>query len=590
MLFLLIALFVASLNAGAEFYTGSGVELNVGMMYLGPEWDICMNITYGSSGAQFGYNNEGVDLDILKSQCTTSDVIMACRAKNYQFGGEEAFEVLSTLTQTEFQQETVNEDSFLTDNGFYHYDKNNARIGISLTEPDAYDFATSTQCDEGTGSRKICWETDGTGVFKARDFSRCGTQAGKLNSYQRFLYYQPCGGVNVTAGDPCQTNNKCKLGPTFTCNGAGVCVGSGGTKTCLPSTNPCKIALGCDPQTGTCIEVNRPDGTECIQDQNNLCTQGSTCDAGVCQPGIAVVCPAGNATACTGQGVCNPLTGNCSTPSAPDNTLCGDVQNACQADRCNNSICVIGLPKPCFSINPCFDPGDCNPQTGTCSAGSPALGNNCTIGNNLCSLGGTCNGAGECIPDGEIQCETNVCTPTNVCNPATGECNPTYIDEGDPCLAPGDENACTTVDVCDGTGICRGTTPVICTSAGICNEPGICNTLTGLCTDPFSPFGKVCGTSLCNAPDTCDGAGSCDSGSPVVCPSIGPCFNAGSCNVLTGCQYTQVADGTPCSILFNPCVLTAECDAGLCLPTSLDESGACEPIPDSASTLFSIFE
>jgi hypothetical protein len=113
--------------------------------------------------------------------------------------------------------------------------------------------------------------------------------------------------------------------------------------------DPCHVAGICDPSTGACSNPAAPDGTACNAD-NNACTQNDTCQGGVCVPGEAVICQAQDA--CHVAGICDPTTGTCSNPPAPDGTAC-DVDDPCLLDgHCVNGACQ-GTAKRCPGKTAC---------------------------------------------------------------------------------------------------------------------------------------------------------------------------------------------------------------------------------------------
>ena len=120
-------------------------------------------------------------------------------------------------------------------------------------------------------------------------------------------------------------------------DGATGCTANGCASTGMPCTENV-----CVPETGRCVEQARPEGFPC--DDADACTQDDACggaaDAGVCV-GRAVVCEA--VSDCESAGVCNPLSGVCSTLRLPDGTACedasapdgaGTVSGVCGAGQC----------------------------------------------------------------------------------------------------------------------------------------------------------------------------------------------------------------------------------------------------------------
>jgi len=93
--------------------------------------------------------------------------------------------------------------------------------------------------------------------------------------------------------------------------------------------------------------------------------------------------------ACHSAGSCDPATGVCDNPPAPDATACDDGDSCTQLDACKNGMCEGGDPILCDTADECHDVGTCNPKTGTCDNPAKPDGTPCSEG--------TCN-AGSCIP------------------------------------------------------------------------------------------------------------------------------------------------------------------------------------------------
>ncbi|HKQ97999.1 MAG TPA: protease pro-enzyme activation domain-containing protein [Candidatus Polarisedimenticolia bacterium] len=91
-------------------------------------------------------------------------------------------------------------------------------------------------------------------------------------------------------------------------------------------------------------------GTACSD--GSLCTGPDTCQSGVCVGANPVVCPASDQ--CHDPGVCDPLSGSCSNPTAPDGRLCNDAIACTSPDTCSSGVCV-GTPTVCASIDPTID-------------------------------------------------------------------------------------------------------------------------------------------------------------------------------------------------------------------------------------------
>ena len=99
--------------------------------------------------------------------------------------------------------------------------------------------------------------------------------------------------------------------------------------------NACTSVDACDH--GVCRGSDRPDGTSCSD--GDACTQRDTCQTGACTGADPVVCTAGDQ--CHVEGTCDPATGACSTPAAPDGTACDDTETCSGQDACEVGVCTV---------------------------------------------------------------------------------------------------------------------------------------------------------------------------------------------------------------------------------------------------------
>src|SRR4029077_9049891 len=143
-----------------------------------------------------------------------------------------------------------------------------------------------------------------------------------------------CGDNNPCTDDACENpgtptatcvtvNNTAPRsdGNAYTRTGArqgGVCTGSNPV-VCTPS-DQCHLTGTCDPETGACSNPPAPNGTACSD--GNACTRNDACEGGACTGSNPVVCTPSDQ--CHLAGTCNPETGACSNPPAPNGTACND--------------------------------------------------------------------------------------------------------------------------------------------------------------------------------------------------------------------------------------------------------------------------
>jgi hypothetical protein len=147
----------------------------------------------------------------------------------------------------------------------------------------------------------------------------------------------------------------------------------------------------CNPFGGLCDTLVFPDGTECVS------LQGSgVCESGVCVPDLCIGRDCDDGNSCTGdpvtgEDVCIPPYGICSSPNLPNGTTCE-----------NNGQCLFGNCQPVFS--PCSNDADCDdgnsctvddcdPFGGICSNTTLPNGSPCIGENGECFLG-SCLGFG----------------------------------------------------------------------------------------------------------------------------------------------------------------------------------------------------
>jgi hypothetical protein len=281
------------------------------------------------------------------------------------------------------------------------------------------------------------------------------------------------------------------------------------TADCPPPTNTC-LAATCVPATGACTHPAKPNGAPC--NDGNPCTRTDTCQNGVCTGANPVVCTA--LDQCHVAGTCDPATGVCTNPTAPDGTACNDHNGCTTGDVCHQGACV-GTPIVCNT-----PPNACHQQTGTCGA-----------------TGDT----------------TFVCTYA-------------VLQDGTAC---NDGDACTRTDTCQ-KGVCVGGNPVVCTASDQCHAAGTCDPNTGLCSNPTSPNGTACDDgNACTQTDTCRG-GVCTGGNPVVCAAGKICRNGGCftpCPHGTGdCPYTTCPN----------CLCLSTVDQGLLCLNYGSNAGTCD--------------
>jgi hypothetical protein len=175
--------------------------------------------------------------------------------------------------------------------------------------------------------------------------------------------------------------------------------------------------------------------------------------------------------------------GDCS--AVADGTRCDDGDACTRTDTCQGGVCVGADPVIC-TATPCHPAGTCEPTTGACSQPVAPDGAPCDDGD-ACTQTDACQG-GVCVGESPVICKATSCHLPGVCNPTTGECSQTVAPDGTPC---DDGNACSQTDVCHG-GACVGENPLICPPAAPCHPAGVCDPKTGTCSHPVAPDGTSC--------------------------------------------------------------------------------------------------
>jgi len=358
-----------------------------------------------------------------------------------------------------------------------------------------------------------------TALDQCHDIGTCNTQTGVCSNPPK------ANGTTCSDGNACTQTDACQ---------AGVCSGSNPV-TCSAS-DQCHDVGTCNAQTGVCSNPPKANGSACSD--GNACTQTDTCQAGACTGANPVTCTASDQ--CHGAGTCDPQSGTCSNPAKPDGTACTDGNACTQIDTCVAGACVGASPVTCVALDQCHAPGTCIPATGTCT--TPALpdGTLCSDGN-ACTQIDAC-GSGLCVGTSPVTCAaSDQCHVPGTCNPGTGVCSNPAAPDGTSC---NDANACTRTDVCT-LGACTGGNPVTCTASDACHVAGTCDTSTGTCSNPAAAAGTACPDgNFCNGAETCDGSGACVSGTPPTPNPPNRCFTS-ACDPTAGFVYTPIAGCDP---------------------------------------------
>jgi Protein of unknown function (DUF1566) len=237
-----------------------------------------------------------------------------------------------------------------------------------------------------------------------------------------------------------------------------------------------------------------------------------------------VTCDRGiNEFGCVGD--CSPGARRCAgiTPQTCDTR--GEWQSSAPCDRdmiCSGGVCVV----------------DCRPGDLRCSGDASQL----------------CDLQGKWVMHGDMPC-----SPSHGCDPFTGDCS---------------ESPRPATDCPPGTRRCAGTTPQSCNADGEWEDQPLCSPGThcagGACVVTCTPGDLHCSG---DQPEKCNAVGEWEVDGPACEPCVG-------CDSSTArCAFELKPDGAVCT---DPdrCTLTAECQAGTCVPRSRVEcvnAGVCSP-------------
>jgi hypothetical protein len=368
------------------------------------------------------------------------------------------------------------------------------------------------------------------------------------------------------AGHPCEGNQKC-------CENL-ICVtsGPGQAERCTPcpdgqiacanqciaacvASDQCHLAGVCDPATGACSNPEAPNGHACSD--NDSCTSGDSCQNGTCTPGAGVDCSSAG-DECN-RGVCRQSDGKCITERKNDGDACNDGDPCTRGDTCQGGTCVGGPPRSCPTCRACSG-GDCQPVASDDRCATVCCGGVC------CSTAGSC-GAGDSCP--------SPCVATNaVCNPGSDECCDGEADcsSAASCARLGEARCCRSenadcsrdCDCCDGVcasdGVCCNPNNRQCRSTADCCEGQVCDMTNQVCTAVCGRQHAICGEFPCCPGFKCV-RGECW---PETCQAP-----TQQCTSSTQCCPDGDMDcrGVCCRPYNETCANTAECcDITVCGP------------------------
>jgi len=294
----------------------------------------------------------------------------------------------------------------------------------------------------------------------------------------------PCDadGSVCTKNDTC-ANGQCQKGAVTVCDDGNACT----IDACLP-------AKGCTQTID--------DGAQCSDD--NPCTTGETCKAGLCSAGKAKVCEA--FSNCS-LGQCEQATGKCVPAPLPDGSPCSDGTACTGPDGCKNGACT-GKATVCDDGNPCTaDACDAVQGCTSTSATVPCNDGNACTEKDVCAAGkcaGVALAAGAC--DDKSPCTLDSCDIKTGCVHAA-------TNDNGACTGCGESKCKCSVGVCkpDCLAIDGGWSDW---SWSVCSVKCGGGTMSGkrTCTNPAPACGgkfcdgqatasQACNTQACPPPD-----------------------------------------------------------------------------------------
>ncbi|HEY3451181.1 MAG TPA: M6 family metalloprotease domain-containing protein [Myxococcales bacterium] len=420
-------------------------------------------------------------------------------------------------------------------------------IAVSGKLADGFTCLSTAECVSGNCVDGVCCDTAcNTGICDA-----CSRVMGAQVDGTCFLHTFAC-----SDGDLCTENDACAQG---------LCVGV--PKAC-PVADSCHETSVCDPKTGVCSNVAKPENTAC--DDKDQCTVGDHCVAGACV-GTAI-------TECAAPDQCH-LPATCANKKCgqfvqkTDMTACDDADKCTTGDACLGGAC-IGTPVKCASQGDCYTQVACDKSTGTCPTSAMRPDGASCDDQNACTKDDSCK-TGQCR--GAVDPAATTCPAPDGCHEA-GTCS-----AAGECVAPqkADGTTCDNGDKCFRNqkclaGVCTGS-PVVCqtTSADPCNEYQ-CVPASGNCASKPKAEGAACEVDdPCIVDATCR-LGAC-LGDPKECPAQDECHTGGTCRSMDGkCINPGLApDGKRCT--------GGSCKTGECILDPVDAGGLDASSPDSGS-------
>jgi hypothetical protein len=345
----------------------------------------------------------------------------------------------------------------------------------------------------------------------------------------------------------------------------------------------------CDPKKKGDKSCTHKDMKGPCDADDNSCTDGDTCDKGVCVPGTAKDCDDKNP--CT-LDECKPGKGCVTTND--DGKPCDDENPCTIGDACKEASCGAGKDKVCNSNDPCVSAKCDLTQGGKCAYNNKPDGALCDDGDK-CTTSGTCK-SGNCGGKPTDRNDQNACT-TDTCDKDKG-CTHAAAGDGTNC---NDGNTCTQGGGCSG-GVCKAGTPLTCDDKDPCTTD-TCDAKAGKCV--FTPVvgcggncaaikdckddGNSCTTTACtqgkcvSAPNSaaCDDNNPCtdkDACAGGACKGVGKSCDDGNPCTDDSCKAGKCAPGAASCGKGDKCLLDGDCILGVCLAGACASALKCGPL------------
>eukprot|EP00756_Hemistasia_phaeocysticola_P033178 Hpha_TRINITY_DN16452_c0_g3::TRINITY_DN16452_c0_g3_i1::g.161318::m.161318 len=239
-------------------------------------------------------------------------------------------------------------------------------------------------------------------------------------------------------GTLCDDGNIATIDDTCT---NGFCAGKSPDEALCPAScalpAQCAEPPTCEGPGMVCTYSNRPNGYPCddgdVNTADDRCFQGQCLGSDKC---INTICR-DPGDQCMEKGVCDPTTGNCTSLPRPDGAACDDGDASTADDQCRKGVCGGNdlCPQAC-DVKACHDAGTCDPNTGLCSynasADLSACDSNGTPGE---CIAGTCQPKDFCR--GVTCTAKDTCHDAGTCNRTNGNCTDVQRPDGSVCQGTG---------------------------------------------------------------------------------------------------------------------------------------------------------